>query len=104
MSVGVVGRCEQCGIGYEVVGVEALDTEAEVTCRDCGGPVYAVAAVVEGIAPLIDDETVPDDPYDCAACLAGGDVCQWHEGWAAGWDACARVVAHVRHRGLEEAA
>ena len=51
-------------------------------------------------APEIDlgslDELVDGgDPLDCPACLDAGDVCSFHAGWAAGWDACASFVARV---------
>jgi hypothetical protein len=34
----------------------------------------------------------PQDPNDCPACLASGDICDFHKGWAAGWDQAASVV------------
>jgi hypothetical protein len=33
------------------------------------------------------------DPYLCPECLAEGDSCGFHAGFAAGWDACVSVVA-----------
>jgi hypothetical protein len=35
------------------------------------------------------------DPYECRACLAAGIECDFHRGWAAGWDAYAVFVARV---------
>lgn len=32
------------------------------------------------------------DPQDCPDCLDAGDICRWHQGWAAGWDQAASVV------------
>jgi hypothetical protein len=29
----------------------------------------------------------------CPACAAVGGMCEFHRGWAAGWDACAAIVA-----------
>ena len=43
------------------------------------------------IAGIVDD----GDPLDCSACVETGDVCSFHAGWAAGWDACSAFVAHV---------
>ena len=46
------------------------------------------------LGPL--DELVSGgNPYVCAACVAVGEVCAFHAGWAAGWDACAAFVAHA---------
>jgi hypothetical protein len=39
--------------------------------------------------PTTDDE---HDPQDCPQCLAAGAVCDFHRGWAAGWDQAASVV------------
>ena len=35
------------------------------------------------------------DPLECRSCIEAGDVCSFHAGWAAGWDACAVFVAHI---------
>lgn len=35
------------------------------------------------------------DPYRCELCLATGDACRFHQGFADGWDACAAFVAGV---------
>jgi hypothetical protein len=49
-----------------------------------------------GINPGSLDELVDGgDPLDCPACIEAGDVCSFHAGWAAGWDACAAFVARV---------
>jgi hypothetical protein len=48
------------------------------------------------IEPVALDELVDGgDPLDCPACIEAGDVCSFHAGWAAGWDACAAFVARV---------
>ena len=43
------------------------------------------------------------DPLECGECVVRGDVCEYHRGWADGWDACtelvARVVEHQRGAG-----
>ena len=39
------------------------------------------------------------DPYRCEGCLAAGDACPFHQGFADGWDACAAFVAGVVSRG-----
>lgn len=42
------------------------------------------------------DELVPGtDPLDCPACVAAGDSCDFHAGFAVGWDTCAAFVAHA---------
>jgi hypothetical protein len=33
------------------------------------------------------------EPEECPACEAAGGSCDFHRGWAAGWDAFAAVVA-----------
>jgi hypothetical protein len=40
-------------------------------------------------------DRLPDeaDPYQCAECMAVGDSCAFHAGFAAGWDACMGAVA-----------
>jgi hypothetical protein len=35
------------------------------------------------------------DPLECLACIEAGDVCEFHAGWAAGWDACSAFVARI---------
>jgi hypothetical protein len=32
---------------------------------------------------------------ECLACIEAGDVCEFHAGWAAGWDACSAFVARI---------
>jgi hypothetical protein len=44
---------------------------------------------------VLDDLIDGGDPLDCTACVEAGEVCSFHAGWAAGWDACAAFVAHV---------
>lgn len=39
------------------------------------------------------------DPYQCEGCLAVGDACPFHQGFADGWDACAAFVAGVVEHG-----
>jgi hypothetical protein len=49
-----------------------------------------------GSAPPGGGPEVPDggdQPSDCHRCAAAGGVCDFHLGWAAGWDVCAAVVA-----------
>jgi hypothetical protein len=47
----------------------------------------------------LDDESWSDlaevDPQDCEACVAAGDLCAFHTGFAEGWDACAGLVARM---------
>mgnify|MGYP003545349055 CR=1 FL=1 len=43
----------------------------------------------------LDDLVEGGDPLACEACLAVGGECEFHRGWAAGWDACAAFVAQV---------
>src|SRR6266545_1957456 len=81
---GVSGRCESCGLAYEVVSIR--ENEIDLDCPDCGGPVYAI------------DEEAPGDLTDliehCPHCrVEAGDVCVWHDGFGAGWDACAAWMA-----------
>jgi hypothetical protein len=38
----------------------------------------------------LDDDT---DPYNCSTCLEAGDSCDFHDGYAKGWDACAGFIA-----------
>ena len=38
------------------------------------------------------------DPYACGRCLAAGDECPFHQGFGAGWDACAAFMAGVIER------
>jgi hypothetical protein len=33
------------------------------------------------------------EPEQCPACLAADCPCEFHRGWADGWDACAAFVA-----------
>jgi hypothetical protein len=40
-------------------------------------------------------ELVEQDPYTCKACVAAGDLCSFHAGFAAGWDACTGLVARL---------
>jgi hypothetical protein len=35
------------------------------------------------------------DPQDCRACLELGDICEYHEGFADGWDNLALVLADL---------
>lgn len=35
------------------------------------------------------------DPFACPGCVSAGGECEFHQGWAAGWDACAALVARV---------
>jgi len=42
-----------------------------------------------------DDPVEGGDPYACADCMSAGETCEFHAGWAAGWDACAVFVAGV---------
>jgi hypothetical protein len=46
---------------------------------------------------VVDDELlVGPDPLDCPACVEQGDACAYHDGFGAGWDACAAFFAqHV---------
>jgi hypothetical protein len=47
------------------------------------------------------DELAADlDPYACVECLGLGDSCEFHTGFAAGWDACVSLMASA----IEEAA
>jgi hypothetical protein len=39
------------------------------------------------------DQLPAGDPDECPACEAAGDPCDFHRGWADGWDACAVFVA-----------
>ena len=54
-----------------------------------------------GSAPLADgglEELVEGiDPLACEACLAAAGECEFHRGWANGWDACAAFVARIAH-------
>jgi hypothetical protein len=61
-----------------------------VSARDLGGD--SLDELVDGM-----------DPLECAACLAAGDACEFHAGWAEGWDACAAFVARAvdEHRAAE---
>jgi hypothetical protein len=34
-----------------------------------------------------------DGDSGCPACFAAGRLCEFHRGWAEGWDACAAFVA-----------
>jgi hypothetical protein len=34
-----------------------------------------------------------DDSNECPTCVAAGGVCEFHRGWAEGWDAHAALVA-----------
>jgi hypothetical protein len=45
-------------------------------------------------APGLDDTTIAD-PQDCADCVALGDVCLYHRGWADGWDQASVVVGSL---------
>jgi hypothetical protein len=35
----------------------------------------------------------------CPACSAAGELCEFHRGWAEGWDACAAYVAGAADSG-----
>ncbi len=74
------------------------------------GPATTEEAVMTNIDPTrpqrgcappdrgdLDDLIGGGDPYDCPACLAAGGKCEFHRGWAAGWDACAAFVARRVH-------
>ena len=50
---------------------------------------------ITGDEPTLDELIEGTDPYDCPACLAGGDACEFHAGFAEGWDACAAFVARA---------
>ena len=44
----------------------------------------------------VDESLAGDiDPYQCERCLAAGDACPFHQGFADGWDACAALMAAV---------
>lgn len=44
----------------------------------------------------VSDALVGETPWECPVCLAAaGALCAYHEVWAAGWDACAAMVAQV---------
>jgi hypothetical protein len=43
----------------------------------------------------LDDLIGGGDPYECPACLAAGAECDFHRGWAEGWDACAAFLARL---------
>ena len=45
----------------------------------------------------LDDLVEGANPLACEACLAAGGDCEFHRGWAAGWDACAAFVARTVH-------
>lgn len=45
------------------------------------------------------------DPLDCVDCVALGDACAFHRGFAEGWDACAEFIArHVERQAVEAVA
>jgi hypothetical protein len=52
-------------------------------------------------APASGDQVEPveADPYTCEACVAAGDLCSFHAGFAAGWDACTGLVARLVNEG-----
>jgi hypothetical protein len=56
-----------------------------------------VTRVQPSTARQLDGDDLGDllDPYQCVECLAAGDSCVFHAGFAAGWDACAASVARV---------
>lgn len=44
------------------------------------------------------DDVAAGRSVACDACLAGRGECDFHRGWADGWEACAAFVAHqVQH-------
>ena len=43
----------------------------------------------------LDELVSGGDPYECPACAAAGDACEFHTGWAEGWDACVAFVAEA---------
>jgi hypothetical protein len=43
--------------------------------------------------PGSDGRQFVDGDPGCPACLAAGGLCEFHRGWAEGWDACAAYVA-----------
>lgn len=48
--------------------------------------------------PLVEPVVVPANDNErptCDDCAAAGRTCRFHVGWAAGWDACAEIVALV---------
>lgn len=49
----------------------------------------------------LDDLVEGGDPLACEACLATGGECDFHQGWAEGWDACAAFVARRVHEAAE---
>ena len=53
-----------------------------------------------GRAGRFTDDTLAGcaDPYACGRCLAAGDECPFHQGFGAGWDACAAFMASVVDR------
>ncbi len=42
-----------------------------------------------------------DGDSGCPACSAAGELCEFHGGWAEGWDACAAYVAAWAHIGRD---
>jgi hypothetical protein len=89
----LAARCEGCGLAYEVAA-EGTGTEPALECDDCGCPVYLVDSDASSVlygAALTGD--LVDVIEGCAGCVAGGVECTFHAGFAAGWDACAAMVA-----------
>lgn len=75
-------RCEGCGLALVLEDLDVAPGELVADCPDCGCSVYVVdvvdlVGVIEG----------------CAECVASGAECVFHAGFAAGWDACAAMMA-----------
>jgi hypothetical protein len=51
--------------------------------------------VTTGVDEHDQGEGLGEDPQDCPACVAAGDLCRFHTGFAEGWDACAELVARM---------
>jgi hypothetical protein len=43
--------------------------------------------------PGADRPLLVEDDGGCPACAAAGALCEYHRGWAEGWDACAAFVS-----------
>lgn len=75
----VVGRCEGCGLGYELLDVGGAGDVAG-SCGDCGGSLY-----------LLDGFSVEGSGF--ADRYEEGFVA----GYEAGWDGCVALWAQVAH-------
>jgi hypothetical protein len=49
----------------------------------------------------LNDLVAGGDPLACEACLATGGECDFHRGWAEGWDACGAFVARRVHEAAD---